>query len=90
MNFKGIFELAQWESSSLGGVSTIMDILWSAESGLVLKIFPDQKGNVVSIENGPANSNLFFIGTIDFQYQVFYTFSGKFLQNHVGHESDTK
>ena len=67
-----------------------MDILWSAESGLVLKIFPDQKGNVVSIENGPANSNLFFIGTIDFQYQVFYTFSGKFLQNHVGHESDTK
>ena len=33
-NFEQIFQLDQGESSSLGGVSTIMDIIWDVELGL--------------------------------------------------------
>ena len=34
-NFEKIFELEQGDSSSLGGVSAIVDIIWDVESGLV-------------------------------------------------------
>ena len=47
-NFECIFELGQDESSLLGGVFIIMDIIWGVESGLVFKIFLDQKGNALS------------------------------------------
>ena len=70
-NFDWILELAQGNSSSLYGVSEIMDILRCVESGLVLKPFPDTKVHVMSIKKSPTNNNLFVIGRIDFNDRVF-------------------
>ena len=64
-----------------------MDILWGVESGFILKIFPDHKGNVMPIKNRPTNNNI--IGSIDLNSRVFCIRSGNFFQNYVGHESDT-
>ena len=48
-NFERITQLAQGESSSLGGVSAIVYILRGVDSGLVLENFTDQNYNVMSI-----------------------------------------
>ena len=74
----------------MGGVSVIMDIIWGVESGLVLKTFPDDKGIDMSIETSTTNSNLFLIGSIDFNARFFYIPGRKFVHNHVGHASYTK
>ena len=58
-NFEQILELVQVESSSLGVVSTIVDIIWCLGSGLILKTFLDHKGNGMSIETSPTNNNIF-------------------------------
>ena len=88
-NFEYIFELAQGESSSLGVISAIMDIIRDVDSGLVLKTFTDHKGKDMSIETIPINNNLCVIGSIDFNARFSYIHSEKFVQNHVGHEYDT-
>ena len=66
-----------------------MDIIRDVESGLVFKTFPDHKGNEISIETSPTNNNPFFIGSIDFNARFLNIRSRKFVQNLVGHESDT-
>ena len=57
--------MAQVESSSLGGISVIVDILQGVDSGLVLKNFTDHKENMMSIEIIPTNNNILFIESID-------------------------
>ena len=51
--------MAQGHSSSLGGVSAIVDTLWGMDSGLVMKNFTDHKENVMSIEINPTRNNIF-------------------------------
>ena len=58
-NFERFVELARVESSSLGVFSSLMDILWGVDPGLILKTFPNRKGTVMSIENIPTNNNIF-------------------------------
>ena len=41
------------------------------------------------IELIPTNNNIFFIETIDLNSRVWDIHSGKFVNNYVGHESDT-
>ena len=65
-NFEQISELAKGDSSELGGVSSIMDIIWDVDSGLVLKTFPDQKWKYMSIEISTKNNNIFVIWSIEF------------------------
>ena len=66
-----------------------MDILRGVDSGLVLKKNPDDKDNAMSIEIIIINNNICFIETIDLNVRVWDIHSGKFVKNHVGHESDT-
>ena len=66
-----------------------MDILRGVDSGLVLKKNPDDKDNAMSIEIILINNNICFIETIDLNVRVWDIHSGKFVKNHVGHESDT-
>ena len=88
-NFELVVELAQVESYSLGGVSTIMDIVWGVDSGLVLKNFPDHKSNLISIGNSQTKNKIFVIGFIDFNKMVFNLCRVKFVHNHVVNGSDT-
>ena len=88
-NFDQNLVLTQGESSSLGGFSAIMDIIWDVDSGFILRTFPDHKVNYMSNETCPTNNNLFIVGSIDFNARSFYIRTVTFLQNHVGHEYDT-
>ena len=71
-NFELIFLLAQGESSYLGEVSAIMDIIRGVDSGLVLKNVTDHKDNVMSIKIIPTNNIIFFIENIDLNDRVCY------------------
>ena len=66
-----------------------MDILRVLESGFILKTSPDHKGSVMSIEISQTNNNIFVIGSTDLNARVWDIRIGNFVQNHVGHESDT-
>ena len=73
----------------MGVISAIMDIIRDVDSGLVLKTFTDHKGKDMSIETIPINNNIFVIGSTDLNARVWDIRIGNFVQNHVGHESDT-
>ena len=81
--------MPQGDSSSLGGVSAIVDILWGVDSGLVLKKITYYMDNVMSIEIIPTNNNIIFIETIGLNSRVWYIHSGKFVNKHVGRGYNT-
>ena len=66
-----------------------MDILWGADSGLVLKTFSDHKVNLC-LSDSFQPIIIYFIEIIDLTYKVWDILSGNFVHNNLGHEYDIK